>query len=93
MSRHHRDHHLLAFPRSYPVRRDQRLAKPVEPEHLQPLLSLVLLLQGLTLLLLVAGPFPVRLHPPGLPSTSQPGLAGLPDNQANPSPLFRALMP
>jgi len=46
----------------------------MEPESLRPLLWLVLLLQGLTLLLLVAGPSPQRQ----LPSSSQPGLAALP---------------
>ena len=88
MTRHHRELRLPAFPRPYPVRREQRPSRPAEPESLRPLLWTVLLLQGLTLLLLVAGPFPGRLQPPGLPSTSQPGLAGLPDAHANPSPLL-----
>lgn len=88
MARHHRDLGLPAFPRPYPVKRDKRSPHPVERESLRPLLWLVLLLQGLTLLLLVAGPFPGRFQPPGLSSTSQPGLAGLPDPHANPSPLL-----
>jgi len=88
MTRHHRDLRLPTLPRPYPVSRDRRPSHQVAPEGLRPLLWLVLLLQGLTLLLLVAGPFPGRLQPPGLPSTSQPGLAGLPDPHANPSPLL-----
>jgi hypothetical protein len=47
MSNHHRNVQLPAFPRPYPVRRPSR---PVTPERRQPLLWLVLLLQGLTLL-------------------------------------------
>jgi hypothetical protein len=62
------------------------------PERLQPLLWLVLLLQGFTLLMLVAGPSPDHLHPPGLPSISQPDLEIVPDNQATSSPLFRGLI-
>jgi len=60
MTRHHRDLRLPAFPRPYPVKRDRRPSHPVEAESLRPLLWLVLLLQGLTLLLLVAAPFPGR---------------------------------
>lgn len=60
MTRHHRDLHLPAFPRPYPVKRDRRPSHPLEPDNLRPLLWLVLLLQGLTLLLLVAVPFPGR---------------------------------
>ena len=60
MTRHHRDLRLPAFPRPYPMKGDKRSPHPVERESLRPLLWLVLLLQGLTLLLLVAGPFPGR---------------------------------
>lgn len=60
MTRHHRELRLPAFPRPYPVTREQRPSRPAEPESLRPLLWTVLLLQGLTLLLLVARPFPGR---------------------------------
>ena len=60
MTRHHRDLRLPACPRPYPVKREQRSSRPGDPESLRPLLWTVLLLQGLTLLLLVAGPFPGR---------------------------------
>ena len=89
MTRHQRDLRLPTFPRPYPLRRPSR---PVAPERLQPLLLPVLLLQCLTLLLLVAGPAPGHLHPPGLPSISQPGLESVPDNQATSSTLFRGLI-
>ena len=89
MSNHHRNVQLPTFPRPYPVRRP---SKPMAPERLQPLLWLVLLLQGFTLLMLVAGPSPDHLHPPWLPSISQPDLEIVPDNQATSSPLFRGLI-
>jgi hypothetical protein len=85
MTRHHRELRLPAFPRPYPVTREQRSSRPAEPERLRPLLWTLLLLQGLTLLLLVAGPSPQR----PLPSTSQPGLAALLDTQTIHSPLTR----
>ena len=89
MRNHHRNVQLPTVPRPYPVRRP---SKPMAPERLQPLLWLVLLLQGFTLLMLVAGPSPDHLHPPGLPSISQPDLEIVPDNQATSSPLFRGLI-
>ena len=89
MSNHHTYVQLPSFPRPYPVRRP---SSPVTPERQQPLLWLVLLLQGFTLLMLVAGPSPDHLHPPGLPSISQPDLEIVPDNQATSSPLFRCLI-
>ena len=89
MRNHHRNVQLPTFPRPYPVRRP---SKPMAPERLQPLLWLVLLLQGFTLLMLVAGPSPDHLHPPGPPSISQPDLEIVPDNQATSSPLFRGLI-
>lgn len=85
MTRHHGDLRLPAFPRPYPVKRDKRSPHPVERISLHPLLWLVLLLQGLTLLLLVAGPSPQR----PLPSMSQPGLAALHDIQAIHSPFHQ----
>jgi len=56
MRNHHRNVELPNFPRPYPVRRP---SSHVASERLQPLLWLVLLLQGLTLLLLVVGAFPI----------------------------------
>ena len=65
MRNHHRNVELPNFPRPYPVRRP---SSHVASERRQPLLWLVLLLQGLTLLLLVVGAFPIprtgsALHP------------------------------
>ena len=56
MRNHHRNVELPNFPRPYPVRRP---SSHVASERRQPLLWLVLLLQGLTLLLLVVGAFPI----------------------------------
>ena len=69
MTRHHRELRLPAFPRPYPVKRDLPRSRPAEPESLRPLLWTVLLFQGLTLLLLVAGPSPMprpQMQRPGL---------------------------
>ena len=70
MSNHHRNVQLPTVPRPYPVRRPSR---PVTPERRQPLLWVVLLLQGLTLLLLVVGAFPI----PRTGSSQQPALITL----------------
>jgi len=70
MRNHHRNVQLPTFPRPYPVRRPSR---PVTPERQQPLLWLVLLLQGLTLLLLVVGAFPI----PRTGSAQHPALTTL----------------
>jgi len=84
MSNHHRNVQLPAFPRPYPVRRPSR---PVTPERRQPLLWLVLLLQGLTLLLLVVGDFPMRQQPGEIPFSSRPSLAALFSSQPIPAPM------
>jgi hypothetical protein len=89
MKRHHSELRLPTFPRPYPVRRPSR---PVENERLRPLLLLVLILQGLTLLFLVAGPIQVHLQPRGIPSPSPISLSGLPPSQAISSPLRRGSM-
>ena len=84
MSNHHRNVQLPTFPRPYPVRRPSR---PVTPERRQPLLWLVLLLQGLTLLLLVVGAFPMRQQPGEIPFSSRPSLAALFSSQPIPAPM------
>ena len=84
MSDHHRNVQLPSVPRPYPVRRPSR---PVAPERQQPLLWLVLLLQGLTLLLLVVGAFPMRQQPGEIPFSSRPSLAALFSSQPIPAPM------
>ena len=88
MTRHHRDLRLPAFPRPYPVKREQRSSRPGDPESLRPLLWTVLLLQGLTLLLLVAGPFPGRQ----LQTGQEPALTTL-DPFADTPPSAAAMTP
>jgi len=70
MRNHHRNVELPNFPRPYPVRRP---SSHVASERRQPLLWLVLLLQGLTLLLLVVGAFPI----PRTGSAQHPALTTL----------------
>jgi len=70
MRNHHRNVELPNFPRPYPVRRP---SSHVASERRQPLLWLVLLLQGLTLLLLVVGAFPI----PRTGNTQYPALTTL----------------
>jgi hypothetical protein len=84
MSNHHRNVQLPAFPRPYPVRRPSR---PVTPERRQPLLWLVLLLQGLTLWLLVVGAFQVRQQRGEIPFASRHSLAALFSSQPIPAPM------
>jgi len=73
MTRHHRDLRLPAFPRPYPAKRGlPPRPRAADPESLRPLLWMVLLLQGLTLLLLVVGPSPKPRH-----QVQHPGLTML----------------
>jgi hypothetical protein len=68
MKHHHRPVQLPALPRPYPAGRQP---KPTDSDRTRPLLLLVLLLQGLTLLLVAGGGAPTVLPPGALPPSAQ----------------------